>query len=286
MMVEAGAKILPEAVMADAIAFGQQELQKSIDLQEKLVATAGKAKKQPFLGPKADSVVKLGTQLADGTPEFVVFDLETTAMKPENGYIVDIAALKVRGGEVVDRFESLVNPGRSIIGHQIHGISDEDVANAPTAAEVLTSFAEWVGRGAGGRATTSRSTCRSCCATCRTTPAGSRRAVYDTLELAYQLYPDAGAYKLADLVRFVFGRDHAAAHRAMPDAEATAELFINLTDSLPQRLDAIRLGHQRRDPEGSRELRPLGAGRPAGGHPSSPWHRLGVDGRADEGDHP
>jgi polyribonucleotide nucleotidyltransferase len=65
-------------------------------------------------------------------------------------------------------------------------------------------------------------------------------AVFDTLELAYQLYPDAGSYKLADLVRFVFGRDHGAAHRAMPDAEATADLFINLTDGLAARLDAVR----------------------------------------------
>jgi polyribonucleotide nucleotidyltransferase len=122
MMVEAGAKILPESVMADAIAYGQQELQKSIDLQEKLVATAGSPKKMPFVGPKADSVVKLGAQLADGTPEFVVFDVETTAMKPENGYIVDIAALRVRDGQVVDRFDSLVNPGRTIVWQQGPGI--------------------------------------------------------------------------------------------------------------------------------------------------------------------
>ena len=111
MMVEAGAKILPEDVMADAIAYGHAELQKSIDLQEKLVASAGKPKKEPFVGPKADSIVKLGKRLADGQSEFVIFDLETTAMKPENGYIVDIAALRVRDGQVVDRFESLVNPG-------------------------------------------------------------------------------------------------------------------------------------------------------------------------------
>jgi DNA polymerase III epsilon subunit family exonuclease len=239
MMVEAGAKILPEAVMADAIAYGQQELQKSIDLQEKLVATAGKAKKLPFLGPKADSVVKLGKALAEGTPEFVVFDLETTAMKPENGYIVDLAALKVRGGEVVDRFESLVNPGRSIVGHQIHGLSDEDVQSAPTAAEVLTNFAQWVG----DAPLVAHNVAFDVPFVLRHLPndvAWKPSAVYDTLELAYQLYPDAGAYKLADLVRFVFGRDHAAAHRAMPDAQATADLFINLTDSLPERLDRIR----------------------------------------------
>ncbi len=65
-------------------------------------------------------------------------------------------------------------------------------------------------------------------------------AVFDTLELGYQLFPDAGGYKLADLVRFVFGRDHAAAHRAMPDAEATAELFLNFTSGLAERLDALR----------------------------------------------
>jgi polyribonucleotide nucleotidyltransferase len=44
MMVEAGAKVLPETVMADAIAYGQSEVQKSIELQEKLVATAGSPK--------------------------------------------------------------------------------------------------------------------------------------------------------------------------------------------------------------------------------------------------
>jgi DNA polymerase III epsilon subunit family exonuclease len=239
MMVEAGAKILPESVMADAITFGQSELQQSIDLQEKLVATAGKPKKVPFLGPKADSVVKLGQALADSTTEFVVFDLETTAMKPEHGYIVDLAALRVRNGEVVDRFESLVNPGRSIIGHQVHGISNEDVANAPTASEVLPRFAEWVG----DAPVVAHNIAFDLPYVLRHLPndAGWQpKAVYDTLELAYQIYPDAGSYKLADLIRFVFGRDHAAAHRAMPDAQATADLFINLTDGLPQRLDEIR----------------------------------------------
>jgi len=58
----------------------------------------------------------------------------------QEGYIVDLAALRVQGGKVVDRFESLVNPGRSIVGHQIHGLSDGDVDKAPTAAEVLTKF--------------------------------------------------------------------------------------------------------------------------------------------------
>ncbi len=239
MMVEAGAKIVPESVMADAIAYGHAEAQKSIDLQDKLVATVGKPKKQPFIGPKADSVAKLGDRLANGEGEFVVVDLETTSMKPELGSIVDVAALRVRDGKVVDRFESLVNPGRSIIGHQIHGISDSDVSQAPTAAEVLPKLVEFIGSAplvAHNIAFDLPFITRHLPTDMTWEPA----AIFDTLELAYQLYPEAGSYKLADLVRFVFGRDHGAAHRAMPDAEATADLFINLTAGLADRLGAIR----------------------------------------------
>jgi len=239
MMVEAGAKILPESVMADAIAYGHAELQKSIDLQEKLMASAGTPKKMPFVGPKAASVSQLGRLLADGKSEFVIFDLETTSMKPENGYIVDIAALRVRDGQVVDRFESLVNPGRPIVGHQVHGISTDDVANAPTAAEVLTRFTEWVGE----TPVVAHNVSFDLPFVLRHLPNDVKwepGAVFDTLELGYQLYPDAGTWKLPDLVRFIFGREHVVAHRAMPDAEATAELFLHFTQGLSERLDAIR----------------------------------------------
>ncbi|MGH2429585.1 MAG: polyribonucleotide nucleotidyltransferase, partial [Candidatus Limnocylindria bacterium] len=239
MMVEAGATILPESVMADAIAYGHAELQQSIDLQEKLMGTVGAQKKMPFAAPGAGSVAKLGDMLAAGGAEFVVFDLETTSMKPENGYIVDLAALRVRDGQVVDRFESLVNPGRAIVGHQVHGLSTDDVASAATAADVLPRFVEWVG----DAPVVAHNIGFDLPFLMRHLPNDVKwepKAVFDTLELGYQIYPDAGSYKLPDLVRFVFGRDHAAAHRAMPDAEATAELFIHFTSGLAERLEALR----------------------------------------------
>src|ERR671919_2462415 len=239
MMVEAGAKIVPESVMADAIAYGHAEAQKSIDLQEKLAGTVAKPKKLPFIGPKADSIAKLGKRLENGQTDFVVIDLETTSIKPEFGYIVDVAALRLRDGQVVERFESLVNPGRSIVGHQIHGRWDADVASAPTAAELLPRLAEFVG----DTPIVAHNIGFDLPFVMRHMPTEvdwRPSAVYDTLELAYQLYPDAGVYKLADLVRFVFGRDHGAAHRAMPDAGPTAELFLNLTAGLADRLNAVR----------------------------------------------
>ena len=281
MMVEAGAKILPESVMADAIAYGHAELQQSIDLQEKLVASAGTPKKQPFVGPKADSVVKLGKLLAEGRNEFVVFDLETTAMKPENGYIVDLAALRVRDGQVVDRFESLVNPGRPIVGHQVHG------------ALPMTWRGADRGRGPHqlhpvGRRGADRGAQHRLRPAVRAPPpserrGGSRRRLRHA-RAGYQLVSDAGAYK-ADLVRFVFGRDHVSAHRAMPDAEATAELFIHLSQELSERLDAIRQdiadevrrarGSYSRSEQGER-LEDIKRRR----------HRLGAHGRPHQGDRP
>ncbi|HEX9609454.1 MAG TPA: polyribonucleotide nucleotidyltransferase, partial [Candidatus Limnocylindria bacterium] len=209
------------------------------DMQDKLVASAGTPKKAPFVGPKASSVAQLAKQLGEGRNEFVVFDLETTAMKPEAGFIVDVAALRLRDGQVVDRFESLVNPGRPIVGHQIHGITSDDVAQAPTASEVLSRFVEWVGE----TPIVAHNVAFDLPFVLRHLPSESRwepTAIYDTLELGYQLYPDAGAWKLTDLVRFVFGREHAVAHRAMPDAEATAELFVHFTGGLTERIEVIR----------------------------------------------
>jgi len=238
MMVEAGAKILPESVMAEAIMFGHRSLAPILDLQDQLREQVGKPKRVPFIERGTESVGAFLQAVKDDRA-MVVFDLETTAMKPEAGFIVDVAALRLRDGQIVDRFESLVNPGRPIVGHQVHGIKTEDVANAPTAAEVLGNFVDWVGETpivAHNAAFDVPFLLRHLPNDRKWAPA----AVFDTLELGYQLYPDAGAYKLADLVRFVFGRDHAAAHRAMPDAEATAELFLHFTSGLSERLDALR----------------------------------------------
>ena len=107
----------------DALTARRTARQHSNDLTDKLAATAGKAKKIPFMGPKADSIVRLGAALADPKAEFVVLDLETTAMKPENGYIVDVAALRVQGGKVIARFESLCHPVRPNDGHPLNRLS-------------------------------------------------------------------------------------------------------------------------------------------------------------------
>ncbi|GLZ39185.1 DEDD exonuclease domain-containing protein [Actinokineospora sp. NBRC 105648] len=86
---------------------------------------------------------ELGTPLRDTT--FVVFDLETTGGSPDDDAITEFGAVKVRGGEVVGEFATLVDPGRGIPPEivALTGITDTMVYTAPRLAEVLPAFLEF-----------------------------------------------------------------------------------------------------------------------------------------------
>ena len=115
MMVEAGAKILPEDVMAEAILFGHRSLEPILDLQDQLREAVGKPKRTPFLEAGTDSVIDFLDAVKADKP-FVVFDLETTSRDVKLGEIVEIGAVKVKGGKITDRWSTLVKPVAPIIG--------------------------------------------------------------------------------------------------------------------------------------------------------------------------
>jgi DNA polymerase-3 subunit epsilon len=79
---------------------------------------------------------------------FIVFDIETTGGNPERNGITEICALKVRDGEIVGRFYSLVNPMISIppIVRKMTGITNQMVADAPVIHEIFPDFAEFIGQ--------------------------------------------------------------------------------------------------------------------------------------------
>ena len=86
---------------------------------------------------------ELGTPLREVT--FVVVDLETTGGSPLSCAITEIGAVKVRGGEVLGEFQTLVNPGEPIPPFiaVLTGITDTMVAAAPRIESVLPSFVEF-----------------------------------------------------------------------------------------------------------------------------------------------
>ena len=131
MMVEAGAKLLPEDVMAEAILFGHRALQPLIDIQEQLREAVGKPKRSPYLEPGTGSVLDF-VAAVDAKREFAIVDVETTGTDPKMSDLLEIGVVKVKGGKISDRWSTFVKPSQPILGNQMHGITDKDVAKAPS----------------------------------------------------------------------------------------------------------------------------------------------------------
>lgn len=83
------------------------------------------------------------------TLDLVFFDLETTGGNPDNSSVIEVAAIKFSGGKEVGRYQSLVNPQRHIPRQvvQITGISNATVRDAPPGEKVFDEFLDFIGEG-------------------------------------------------------------------------------------------------------------------------------------------
>ena len=79
--------------------------------------------------------------------EFVVFDIETTGLNSHTNKIIEIGAVKIKAGRIIDRYSQLINPGISIPYHitEITSITNEQVANQPKIDEVIGKFVDFIG---------------------------------------------------------------------------------------------------------------------------------------------
>ena len=157
--------------------------------------------------------------------DFVAFDLETTGVGREDA-ITEIGAVKVRGGKIVDRYDTFVDPGFPIPPYitQITGITDEMVAGAPdfsAAVPDFLRFAEGLTLVAHNASFDMRFLMRDA-ARCGVDVTNSSS---DTLRLARKKWPGLESYKLTALTER-FSIRQTEAHRAWCDAEAAAELYL------------------------------------------------------------
>ncbi len=167
----------------------------------------------------------LGTPLRDVT--FCVLDLETTGPVPATDTITEIGAVKVRGGECLGTFHTLVNPGRAIPPQitVLTGITEAMVGPAPRVEEVLPSFVEF----ADGAVVVGHNVRFDAAfldgALDRAAWPRLRRPLVDTCALARRLLrdevPNCRLGTLSSRLRL----DHQPTHRALDDALATTDLL-------------------------------------------------------------
>lgn len=81
--------------------------------------------------------------------DFCVVDTETTGGSPAFNRVIDVAVFHFRGGTIIEKFETLINPGRSIPAWitNLTGINDDMVRNAPTFAEIAGPLLNFLSRG-------------------------------------------------------------------------------------------------------------------------------------------
>lgn len=182
----------------------------------------------------------LGTPLSETT--FVVVDLETTGCSPRTDRVTEIGAVKVRGGEVLGEFQTLVDPGGSVppLITVLTGITDAMLIDAPRMEAVLPAFVEFA-RGAVVVAHNARfdlGFLRS--AAERMGLPWTEPPVVDTVALARRVITrdDAPNHKLSSLAAF-FNARVAPDHRALTDARATVDVLHGLLD----RLGALGVTH-------------------------------------------
>lgn len=161
--------------------------------------------------------------------EFVVFDVETTGLSAIYDTIIELAAVKIRDGEVIDTFESFANPHHRLSATTIEltGITDDMVQNAPEVHEVLQRFYEWTGDAIFVAHNASFDMGFLNVGLQKMGLGKSKNPVIDTLELARFLYPEFKNHRLNTLAKR-FDIELTQHHRAIYDAEATGYLFLKM----------------------------------------------------------
>ena len=158
---------------------------------------------------------------------YVAFDLETTDKDVAECEIVELGAVKVRGGEVTERFHSLVRAARPISAsaREVHGYSDEDLHEAPPFAVIWPEFREFVGSDVLVAHNGQRFDVPVLRRSAKSLGGIDTLVFFDTLPLARSLYQDSA--RLIDLAaRFTI--DTGRAHHALDDAETLAAVFREL----------------------------------------------------------
>ena len=188
-----------------------------------------------YLVPDKNSVVtKYKGQSLEGTT-YCVFDLETTGVSYRTDKITEIGIIKYKDGEIIDKFESFVNPEKPIPMkvQEITNITDEMVKDAPTIEQILPKVMEFFGDSVlvAHNADFDTGFIRY---NCQLQNIPFENTYLDTLQLAKELYPDFTKYKLG-IIAEKLGIKVEVAHRALDDVETTVKVLTKMFEVLKEK---------------------------------------------------
>ena len=183
-----------------------------------------------------------GKKLNKYVPDYCVFDLETTGTSAVKDEVVEISAVKVVGGQVVDEFSTLVNPQMPIpfMASQVNGISDDMVKDAPVFETALSDFLEFVGDmilvGHNINTFDMKFICRDAQKFWDKTIGND---YIDTLPIAKAYLPELAHRTLTDLADY-YEIDSDGAHRALNDCRMNQKIFECLGKEIENPSDAAK----------------------------------------------
>ena len=167
---------------------------------------------------------------------YIVFDLETTGLYPHSGdSIIEIGAVKISNGKIIDRFDELINPGKDLSEEiiKITGINNNMLKGKKGEEEVVKEFMSWVGDTPVVAHNAKFDMAFLDQAYLKYNLGEINNIVIDTLGLSRYLESSERYHNLAVLVkRYNIPWDEDKHHRADYDSEGTALIFLKMLEKL------------------------------------------------------
>ena len=172
-----------------------------------------------------------------GNSNVIVIDFETTGLSPNLGErAIEVGAVLLNNNQIVDRFQSLMNPGKRISGfiEDYTGITNKMLSNAPSIAEAMGELKNFIG--------SHHLVAHNASFDSRFLDAEFERIKHKrknefacSLLISRRIYPEAPNHKLETLVRYKNLKTDGVHHRALADAEMTAHLWVKLVEDIKEK---------------------------------------------------